>query len=68
MLYVVAVPDLMYTGSIVAINPDTGNRIRMVTQDAETGDELERLVPPRRLSLEQSPSCRVDAPALPIEP
>jgi DNA end-binding protein Ku len=24
------------------INPDTGNRIRMVTQDAETGDELER--------------------------
>ena len=24
------------------INPDTGNRIRMITQDAETGDELER--------------------------
>jgi len=24
------------------INPDTGNRIRMVTQDAETGTELER--------------------------
>lgn len=24
------------------INPDTGNRIRMVTQDAETGKELER--------------------------
>lgn len=24
------------------INPDTGNRIRMVTQDAETGDELSR--------------------------
>lgn len=24
------------------INPDTGNRIRMVTQDAETGEELER--------------------------
>jgi DNA end-binding protein Ku len=24
------------------INPDTGNRIRMITQDAETGEELER--------------------------
>ncbi len=24
------------------INPDTGNRIRMITQDAETGKELER--------------------------
>src|SRR5690242_3265055 len=24
------------------INPETGNRIRMITQDAETGDELER--------------------------
>jgi DNA end-binding protein Ku len=24
------------------INPDTGNRIRMITQDAETGQELER--------------------------
>ena len=24
------------------INPETGNRIRMVTQDAETGQELER--------------------------
>ena len=24
------------------INPDTGNRIRMVTQDAETGEELDR--------------------------
>jgi DNA end-binding protein Ku len=24
------------------INPDTGNRIRMITQDAETGHELER--------------------------
>ncbi|HLJ05159.1 MAG TPA: Ku protein, partial [Acetobacteraceae bacterium] len=24
------------------INPDTGNRIRMVTQDSETGKELER--------------------------
>src|SRR6185437_2017727 len=24
------------------INPDTGNRIRMVTQDAETGEELSR--------------------------
>ena len=24
------------------INPETGNRIRMVTQDAETGKELER--------------------------
>ena len=24
------------------INPDTGNRVRMVTQDAETGDELQR--------------------------
>ena len=24
------------------INPDTGNRIRMVTQDAETGKELQR--------------------------
>ena len=27
------------------INPETGNRIRMVTQDAETGQEL----PPRRV-------------------
>ncbi len=25
------------------INPDTGNRIKMVTQDAETGKALERL-------------------------
>jgi DNA end-binding protein Ku len=24
------------------INPDTGNRVKMVTQDAETGDELQR--------------------------
>jgi DNA end-binding protein Ku len=24
------------------INPETGNRIRMITQDAETGDELQR--------------------------
>ena len=24
------------------INPDTGNRIRMITQDAETGQDLER--------------------------
>ena len=24
------------------INPETGNRIRMVTQDSETGDELQR--------------------------
>ena len=24
------------------INPETGNRIRMITQDSETGDELER--------------------------
>ena len=24
------------------INPDTGNRIRMITQDAETGKEVER--------------------------
>ena len=24
------------------INPETGNRIRMITQDAETGKELER--------------------------
>jgi DNA end-binding protein Ku len=24
------------------INPETGNRIRMVTQDAETGKELQR--------------------------
>ena len=24
------------------INPDTGNRIRMITQDAETGEPLER--------------------------
>src|SRR4029078_10072673 len=24
------------------INPDTGNRIRMVTQDSETGKELQR--------------------------
>ena len=24
------------------INPDTGNRIRMITQDAETGEELQR--------------------------
>jgi DNA end-binding protein Ku len=24
------------------INPDTGNRIRMITQDSETGDELQR--------------------------
>src|SRR6201994_1986550 len=24
------------------INPETGNRIRMITQDAETGEELER--------------------------
>ena len=24
------------------INPETGNRIRMITQDGKTGDELER--------------------------
>ena len=24
------------------INPETGNRIRMITQDAETGDEVQR--------------------------
>jgi DNA end-binding protein Ku len=24
------------------INPETGNRIRMITQDAETGKEVER--------------------------
>ena len=38
------------------INPDTGNRIRMITQDAETDQELERrnLI---RLRIPEEPVC-----------
>ena len=40
------------------INPDTGNRIRMVTQDAETGERAVTRRPREGLRIPQEPVCR----------
>ena len=42
------------------INPDTGNRIKMVTQDSETGNELQRRDLVKRLRVQEGPLPSVD--------